>query len=244
MFGVRVRCLRARNGRRGRRCSVAARSRPGVAWERRRAVGRRSARDRRSTSVGRGDRRLGPAAGAGVSPAGGAVGSESGGVLGGLGGLGDPMGVLLFGSEPAPSGAVSSSAGSSGERKGTVVGPLTKLDAGGAALVDREAFPARVAQLAGGAPSLPAGDRITRVLSANAAQIALPNGGHAAVESAQPMWVGPPGHRQPVDLGLTKTGSTFESARPLVGVMIPRQAGEGVAVAGSGCLADARRCQR
>ncbi len=76
-----------------------------------------------------------------------------------------------------------------------------------AAQVAREAFPAAIEQLAGGPPSLPAGQRIVGYVAPNAAQLALPGGKHAVVASMQPIAVETsPGHRAPVDLGLTKSG--------------------------------------
>jgi YD repeat-containing protein len=169
----------------------------------------------------------GSTASAGVSLAAGGIGSESGSVLGGANGLGNPMGFLLFGSEPAPS--VAMTAGSPEAPKGTVAGPLTNLNASAAALADREAFPAQIAQPAGGPPSLPAGDRIVRFVSDRAAQLALADGMQGVVESSEPMAVESSlGHYASVDLGLQRSGGVFESARPLVGVVIPAHASEGV----------------
>ncbi len=103
------------------------------------------------------------------------------------------------------------------------------LDAARAARVDSEAFATQIYPRAGGSPSLPRGHRSVHLLSTHAAQIALPHGRGAVIESSQPIAVETSrGHRAPVDLGLIKTGGVFESVRPLVGVLIPSHAGEGV----------------
>jgi sugar lactone lactonase YvrE len=108
-----------------------------------------------------------------------------------------------------------------------------------AALLAREAFPEAISHRVGGPPSLPAGQRILGYASTKAAQLELPGHKHALVESLQPMAIETSrGHREPVDLGLTKTGSgqggVFESVRPLVGVLIGRQASEGVTLPEAG----------
>ncbi len=61
------------------------------------------------------------------------------------------------------------------------------LSSARAAKVAREAFPAIVERPAGGPPQVPAGGRITHYVADNAAQLVLPGGKHAVVESAQPM---------------------------------------------------------
>jgi hypothetical protein len=92
-----------------------------------------------------------------------------------------------------------------------------------------EAFPALVDQVEGGPPSLPRGQRLVRFVSTHAAQLESPGGKRAVVESTQPMAVeAARGRRVPVDLGLTRVGGAYESVRPLVGVVIPARAGEGV----------------
>ncbi len=174
---------------------------------------------------------------AGSSPGGvrSGVGSGSvlagGGVWGLSGGLDDPVGML--GAAAAGPGA------SAGARVAAVRGRLrsglTDLDAARAAKVDREAFPAQVARQVGGLPSLSRGQRVTRLLSAHVAQIALGHGERGAVESAQPMALETsPGHPAPVDLALRRVGGVFESVRPVVGVLIPSHAGEGVRLSDAG----------
>lgn len=103
------------------------------------------------------------------------------------------------------------------------------LDTARAAQVARESFPGVIEHVEGGPPSLPAGQRLVRFVSTHAAQLELPHGKHAVVESLQPMAIETAqGHREPVDLGLTKVGGVFESVRPLVGALIPKKLREGV----------------
>jgi DNA-binding beta-propeller fold protein YncE len=172
----------------------------------------------------------------------GGVGSGSGldadwGGGGAWGLSGDPMGVL-----PAPAQAVAGAVGPAvSEGAGAVAARARSrrefmgLDAARAERVDREAFPAQVAKAADGPASLPAGQRVTRLLSAHTAQIALGHGRRGAVESTQPMAVETsPGHLAPVDLALKRVGGVFESVRPVVGVMIPSRAREGVHLSDAG----------
>jgi YD repeat-containing protein len=101
--------------------------------------------------------------------------------------------------------------------------------------VAREAFPEVIDRPAGGPPPLPVGGRVVGYSSATVAQLALPGGKHAVVQSLAPMAIETsPGHRLPVDLGLTKAGNVYESVRPVAGVLIPRHAGEGVQLPESG----------
>jgi tripartite motif-containing protein 71 len=101
------------------------------------------------------------------------------------------------------------------------------LDRTEAAALATEAFPGLVAQEAG-ATALPAGASILGYLSPTIAAVALPEHQHGVIESAQPMAVeASPNHNVPLDLSLTSTGSTYESSRPSVGVLIPRRLEEG-----------------
>ncbi len=188
------------------------------------------------------------AGGAGVSLWVGSPGDGTGPVLagdalGGSLGFGDPMGSLpVVGGQVSASGA--HSVGLSGGRWMGVQSATAKvrsrlafahLDAERAARVAGEAFPAQVVQRAGGLPLLPRGQRIVRFVSDRAAQLALPHGKRAVIESMQPIAVQTStGQRLPVDLGLTRTGGVFESVRPLVGVLIPSHAREGVHFPGAG----------
>jgi DNA-binding beta-propeller fold protein YncE len=104
-----------------------------------------------------------------------------------------------------------------------------------AAQVARNAFPAEIEHRLAGGPSLPAGGRIVRYSSDKAAQIELPGGKHAVVESLWPMALETAnGQRAPVDLGLTKAGRIYEPVRPLVGVLIPTRLREGVVLPEAG----------
>jgi DNA-binding beta-propeller fold protein YncE len=103
------------------------------------------------------------------------------------------------------------------------------LGAARAARVAREAFPEAIDHPLGGPPRLAAGTHITRYIGDNAAQLALPGGKHAVVESLQPMARETSGgHHAPIDLGLTRAGGVFKSVRPVVGVLIPQRLSEGV----------------
>jgi hypothetical protein len=82
---------------------------------------------------------------------------------------------------------------------------------------------------AGGPPPLPAGQSIVGYLAPNAAQLQLPGGKHAVVESTQPMATeNSAGQLAPVNLGLSAAGEAFESARPVVGAIIPKHLSAGV----------------
>lgn len=109
------------------------------------------------------------------------------------------------------------------------------LSAARAARVDRTAFPAQIARPAGGPPSLPKGQRIVRIESPRVAQIELPHGKHAAVESMQPMAVETSrGHYSPVDLAPKDEEGVYVPTRPLVGVTMPQHADEGIALPQAG----------
>ena len=112
------------------------------------------------------------------------------------------------------------------ERSQTV---FASLSAGAAAKLAGETFPGVIDETAGGPPKLPAGQRITRYLSDNAASIDTGGGRHAVLESLEPIAVqASSGHRIPIDLGLLSVGSSFQPATPIVGVSIPKRLGDGV----------------
>ncbi|MFZ2051951.1 MAG: SMP-30/gluconolactonase/LRE family protein [Solirubrobacteraceae bacterium] len=76
---------------------------------------------------------------------------------------------------------------------------------------------------------------MTRLLSARTAQVAIGHHARGVVESKQPMAVETsPGHFAPVDLALQRVGGAFESVRPVVGVLIPSHASEGVQLPDAG----------
>ena len=109
------------------------------------------------------------------------------------------------------------------------------LGAARAARVARDAFPNMLDRPAGGPPPLPTGVHVARYISATAAQLTLPQGKHAVVQSTEPMDVqSSHGHRAPIDLSVTRNGQSFQPLRPAVRVLIPRRAGEGVRLPESG----------
>jgi hypothetical protein len=101
-----------------------------------------------------------------------------------------------------------------------------------AAEVAREAFPVEIGHQLDGGPAVPVGGRIVRYSSDETAQLELPGGKLAVVESLRPMAAETShDHHEPADLGLTKVGSAYESVRPVVGVLIPSRLREGVVFA-------------
>ncbi len=104
-----------------------------------------------------------------------------------------------------------------------------------AAQVARGAFPVEIGHQVDSGPLVPVGGRIVRYSSDKVAQLELPGGKLAAVESLRPMAVETShGHHEPVDLGLIKAGNLYESARPVVGVLIPSRLREGVVLPEAG----------
>jgi streptogramin lyase len=104
-----------------------------------------------------------------------------------------------------------------------------------AAHVDAEEFPGVVDIPAGGAPSLPTGQKITGYLSDNAASVALGGGMQGVIESTAPIAVqNSSGQRTPIDLGLRESKNGFEPATPAVEVSIPKRLSNGVALASMG----------
>jgi len=101
--------------------------------------------------------------------------------------------------------------------------------------VAAEAFSKVINEPAGGPPKLSAGQSIVSYPANNAAQVDLPEGKRGVIESSVPIALeASPGHRVPVDLGLTEVGGAFEPRTPVVGLRIPKRLGEGVQLAGSG----------
>ncbi len=108
------------------------------------------------------------------------------------------------------------------------------LGAGQAAQVAGEAFPGVVDEAAGGPPRLPAGQRITGYLTDNAASVDV-GGRPAVVESSEPIAVQTSsGRRQPIDLALNDTGSSFQPAISIASASIPKRLGAGVSLPGVG----------
>ena len=105
-----------------------------------------------------------------------------------------------------------------------------------AARVALEAFPQAVGQLAAGTPPLSPGDRVARYLSANVAQLALPDRKRAVIQSfGGPMAIETSRrHFAPIDLGLKETSEGFTPAATGEPVHIPKRLARGVAALGSG----------
>ncbi len=97
-----------------------------------------------------------------------------------------------------------------------------------------EAFPGIVNHPAGGLPQLPEGQRITNIIGGNAAQVSLPHGGHAVLESTEPIATESSGKWVPIDLGMREEGGSFHVAKPAAEVTIPKQLQDGVSLADSG----------
>jgi DNA-binding beta-propeller fold protein YncE len=109
------------------------------------------------------------------------------------------------------------------------------LGAVAAARVAREAFPALIDQRDGGAPALPAGERLRRFTAENVAQISLPDHERGVVESIVPMALrNASGKFEPIDLALKDQGASFTPTASQVAVQIPKRLGGGVRAPGSG----------
>ena len=109
------------------------------------------------------------------------------------------------------------------------------LGTGRALQVAREAFPEVIERAAGGPPRLPAGGRVARYLTPDAAQLELPGGAHAVIESSGPMAKQTsPRHFTPLDLGLHAVGGGYAPISSDVAVRIPKRLGAGVQLAGTG----------
>jgi DNA-binding beta-propeller fold protein YncE len=109
------------------------------------------------------------------------------------------------------------------------------LDTAEAKVLARQVFPGLVNETAGGPPQLPAGARIVKMPAENVAQVLLAGGKHEVVESLEPIALETsPGHRAPIDLRPHAVGDTFELARPLVSLRIPKRLSEGVDLGGTG----------
>ena len=112
---------------------------------------------------------------------------------------------------------------------------FAQLGSARAAQVAREAFPETVERPAGGPPPLPAGERIVRYISPHAAQLDLPGGAHAVLESSGPLARRvAPGHFTPLDLGLRDTGPDYVPVSPEAAVRIPKRLRGGVALSATG----------
>ncbi len=111
------------------------------------------------------------------------------------------------------------------------------LGATGAAKLAREAFPAVIDVPAGGPPPMRSGEKIVRYISDTAAQLSLPGGRHAVIESLGPIAARTSsGHFTPVNLALTDTGGSFTPVNSAAPVHIPKQLATGVAVPDAGVI--------
>jgi RHS repeat-associated protein len=109
------------------------------------------------------------------------------------------------------------------------------LDPEQAANVASELFPTVIDDLAGGPPSLPAGQRITGFPAANVASVDLGEGKRGVVDSLEPVAVeNGSGQRVPIDLSLTEAGGALHPTTPLVDVRIPKRLAEGVQLGETG----------
>ena len=104
-----------------------------------------------------------------------------------------------------------------------------RLGTAAAVNVAGQAFPGVVNETAGGAPKLPAGERIVKYEASNAAALTLPSGKHGVIESLGPIAT-PNGHGQftPLNLALHSTGNGYEPGNTDVAVDIAKRAGGGV----------------
>jgi tripartite motif-containing protein 71 len=106
---------------------------------------------------------------------------------------------------------------------------FTHLGVARAMQVVREAFPTLVEQRSGGAPVLPAGERIVRYLSPRIAQLELPGGKRAVVESFGPMAKRTAsGRLTSINLALRDVGGSYVPVASDIAVRIPKRLGEGV----------------
>jgi streptogramin lyase len=112
---------------------------------------------------------------------------------------------------------------------------FSHLGAARALQVAREAFPEAIERPAGGPPQLPAGDRIDRYITPDAAQLELPGGAHAVIESSGRMAKqSSPRHFTPLDLGLHAVGGGYAPVSSDVPVRIPKRLSSGVQLADTG----------
>lgn len=96
-------------------------------------------------------------------------------------------------------------------------------------------FQRAIDALAGGLPHLSGVREVKGFPTDSAASVVLSDGRRGVVESLEPIAVSDGGGRRvPIDLALRATPGGFASVSPLVGVELPRRAGDGVRLSGSG----------
>ncbi len=94
-----------------------------------------------------------------------------------------------------------------------------------------ESFPQIVDVPAGGSPQLPVGERIVTYPTTNTAELELPNGKGAVLESLSPIAIETSSStRIPLDLALSETADHFQPARGLVDVEIPKRLAGGISL--------------
>jgi RHS repeat-associated protein len=104
-----------------------------------------------------------------------------------------------------------------------------------AAKLAAKTFPGAIDAPAGGLQRLPGLRKVTGFPTDSAASVVLSGGKRGVVESLEPIAVSDgSGGRVPIDLGLRGAPGGFVPRLPLVGVEIPRRAGDGVRLSGSG----------
>jgi RHS repeat-associated protein len=104
-----------------------------------------------------------------------------------------------------------------------------------AAKLAAEMFPGAIDAPAGGLQHLPGIREVTGFPTDSAASVVLSDGKRGVVESLEPIAVSDgSGGRVPIDLGLRGAPGGFVPRLPLVGIEIPRWAGDGVRLSGSG----------
>jgi len=109
------------------------------------------------------------------------------------------------------------------------------LSAAAAGRLAREAFPRVVDHPEGGLPALRSGERVMRYMSSTTAQVSLPDGKRAVIDSLGPIArQASPGRFVPVDLGLSDAGGAFVPRSSIMPVRIPKQLSTGVALGSSG----------
>ncbi len=102
------------------------------------------------------------------------------------------------------------------------------LNAVGAERVADESFSSLISKPNGGAPRLPAGQRLRGFANPYTAHVDLGDGEHGLVESSLPMATeSSTGALKPIDLSLREQGGGFEGADPLVDARLPKQLDEG-----------------
>jgi hypothetical protein len=112
---------------------------------------------------------------------------------------------------------------------------FSHLDGAAVARVARQAFPSLVDAREGGAPALPAGERIRRFSAPNLAQVSLPNHMRGVIESVRPMASRTAaGKLEAIDLSLKDSGLSFVPASSPLAVRIPRHLADGVRAPQSG----------